>query len=74
MIVATIPRKAERLMNYLRASGGSESTTFIDDDNKPDLFAARRFAERLRETHKDYVDKLITITQSYNRVTISVIP
>lgn len=71
-ITATIPRQAERLINYLNTNGGSESTAFEDEKGKPDLEAARIFAEKLRLTHKKYLDELITIVQQYNKVTISV--
>ena len=73
-MLATMPRQAVRLINYLKAYGGSESTTFVDDNGKPDLEAAREFAEKLRDTHKKYLNELITINQSYNRVTISIVP
>jgi hypothetical protein len=74
MTIATVPRMAQRLINYLQANGGAESTTFLDDNNKPDLEAARRYAEKLRLIHSKYNDDLISIVQSYNKVTISVKP
>jgi hypothetical protein len=74
MTVATIPRQAERLINYLKANNGTESTVFEDDKGQPDLEAARVFAEKLRFTHKRYLDELITIVQQYNKVTITVKP
>jgi len=71
-MIATIPRQAERLIQYLNLYGGSETTTFTDSEDKPDLEKARVFAEKLRLTHKKYVDSLIKIEQKYNKVTISV--
>lgn len=71
--VATIPRTAERLINYLNANGGFETTTFEDDKGQPDLEKARVFAEKLRLTHKKYLDSLISIEQKYNRVVIKVL-
>lgn len=73
MTVATIPRQAERLINYLNANGGSESTAFEDEMGQPDLEAARVFAEKLRSTHKKYLDALISIEQKYNRVVLKVL-
>ncbi len=73
-ITATIPRQAERLMNYLKANGGKESTCFEDESGKPDIEAARVFAEKLRLTHKKYLDVLISIEQKYNRVVLTVLP
>lgn len=72
-ITATIPRPAERLINYLKANGGSETTTFEDEKGTPNLEGARMFAEKLRLTHKKYLDTLISIEQKYNRVVITVL-
>jgi hypothetical protein len=72
MTTLTIPRAAERLISYLKANGGSEVSTFVDDKNNPDLEGARVFAEKLRLVHKKYLDSLISIEQSYNKVTIKV--
>lgn len=72
MTTLTIPRAAERLISYLKANGGVESTCFTDDNGKPDLEKARVFAEKMRLVHKKYLDSLISIEQSYNRVTIKV--
>ena len=72
MTTLTIPRAAERLISYLEANGGSEVSTFLDDKNVPDLEGARVFAEKMRIVHKKYLDSLIIIEQSYNRVTIKV--
>jgi hypothetical protein len=71
-MIATIPRSAERLIEYLNLYGGSETTTFTDSEDKPDLEKARVFAEKLRLTHKKYLNELITIEQKYNKVTITV--
>ena len=73
-MIASVPRMAQRLINYLKASGGTESITFTDANDKPDMEAARIYAEKMRLVHNKYVNELISITQSYNRVTISVIP
>jgi hypothetical protein len=73
-ITATIPRQAERLISYLNANGGSESTAFEDDKGQPNLEAARVFAEKLRLVHKKYLDVLISIEQKYNRVILTVLP
>jgi len=72
MTTLTIPRAAERLISYLEANGGSEVSTFVDDKNNPDLEGARVFAEKLRLVHKKYAETLISIEQSYNKVTIKV--
>lgn len=72
MTTLTIPRAAERLISYLEANGGSEVSTFLDNKNVPDLEGARVFAEKMRIVHKKYLDSLISIEQSYNRVTIKV--
>lgn len=72
-MTATIPRSAERFIEYLNQYGGSETTTFTDNEDKPDIEKARVFAEKLRLTHKKYVNELISIEQKYNKVTISVI-
>ena len=72
MTTLTIPRAAERLISYLEANGGSEVSTFVDENGNPDLEGARVFAEKLRLVHKKYLDSLISIEQSYNKVTIKV--
>lgn len=74
MTIATIPRKAQKLINFLKANGGSEMSEFEDSNGKPDLEAAREYAEKLREIHKGYIDTLVTIEQTYHRVRITVIP
>ena len=71
-MIATIPRQAERLIEYLNLYGGSESSIFTDEKDQPDLEKARIFAEKLRLTHKKYLNELITIEQKCNKVTISV--
>jgi hypothetical protein len=71
-MIATIPRQAERLIAYLNLYGGSESSIFTDDKDQPDLEKARVFAEKLRLTHKKYLDTLIKIEQKCNKVTITV--
>ena len=71
-MIATIPRQAERLIAYLNLFGGSESSIFTDEKDQPDLEKARIFAEKLRLTHKKYLDTLIKIEQKCNKVTISV--
>jgi hypothetical protein len=73
-MIATVPRMAQRLINYLKANGGTETITFTDSANKPDLEAARVYAEKMRLVHNKYVNELISIVQSYNKVTISVKP
>jgi hypothetical protein len=74
MPLATSPRQAERLINYLNANGGSESTVFVNDDGSPNIGEARVFAEKLRLIHKKYSEDLIKIVQEYNKVTITVTP
>ena len=71
-MIATIPRSAKRFIEYLNQYGGSETTTFTDNEDKPDIEKARVFAEKLRLTHKKYVNELISIEQKYNKVTITV--
>jgi hypothetical protein len=73
MPIATVPRMAQRLIDYLKANGGTETVTFTDENDKPDMEAARMYAEKLRLVHKRYINELIYINQSYNKVTISVI-
>jgi hypothetical protein len=74
MLTTTIPRKAEKLISYLKANGGMEMSEFLDKDNKPDLEAARSYAESLRKLHENYEGELIKIEQSYNKVRIILIP
>jgi hypothetical protein len=71
--VATIPRKAQKLINWLKTNNGTETSTFEDSNGNPDLESARIFAEKMRELHKDYVDTLITIEQTYHRVRITIV-
>ena len=73
-MLITMPRKAQRFINYLQANGGKEVITFIDENGNPNLEEARIYAEKLKLVHNKYVNELISIVQSYNKVTISVIP
>lgn len=68
MKTTTIPVSATRFINYLKANGGKEIQEFAE------ISEARSFAEKLREIHKDYLDSLISVEQSYNKVTVTVLP
>jgi hypothetical protein len=72
MTVATIPRQAERLINFLNTNGGIDSHIFNNLDGSPDVEAARVYAEKLRLVHKKYLNELITVEQKYNKVIIAV--
>jgi hypothetical protein len=74
MTTITIPKRAKKLISYLQSNDGIESSTFTDNNGNPDLSGARYYAERLRVIHKDYLDELITIEQSFNKVTIELVP
>jgi hypothetical protein len=74
MTTTTIPRRAKRLLNYLQSNNGIEYNVFTDSLGNPDLSGARSFAEKFREIHKDYIGDLVEVEQSFNKVTITVIP
>ena len=68
MKTTSIPVSATRFINYLKSCGGKEIQEFAE------MSEARSFAENLREIHKDYLDSLISVEQSYNKVTVTVLP
>ena len=75
MTTATIPRipmKAKRLIKFLNERDGVDCQVF-EKDGKPDMEAARNYAEKLREIHKGYIGEVVTVEQSYNKVVIKVI-
>jgi hypothetical protein len=75
MTIATVPRiplRAKKLIKFLNESGGIDCQVF-EKDGKPDMEAARNYAEKLREIHKGYVGEIVTIEQSYNKVVIKVV-
>jgi hypothetical protein len=67
------PAETESLVAYLSEIGGKEIYIFTDENNQADLNQARKFAEKLRAVHKDYINELVTIEQSYNRVTFKLV-
>ncbi len=67
MKTTTIPLSARLLINYLKANGGQEVSTFDE------ISEARSYAESLREIHRDYLNSLISVEQSYNKVTTKVL-
>lgn len=74
MPVLSVPKSASKLLKYLESCGGAEISVFNDDDGKPDLNAARKYAEGMREIHKGYLDSLVSVEQKYNKVIVKPIP
>lgn len=67
------PIETEELIKYLSKNGGKEIFIFTDDDGQADLTQARKFAEKLRAVHKDYINELVLVEQSHNRVTFKLV-
>jgi hypothetical protein len=61
--------KAKRLIKFLNGRDGVDCQVF-EKDGKPDMEAARIYAEKLREIHKGYVGEVVTVEQSYHKVVI----
>ena len=57
---------------YLEKLGGKDVHKFWEDDGKPDIRAAREFAERLREQY-DNLPNPPAVEQSVNRVTVTAV-
>lgn len=67
------PTEIEELIKYLSKIGGKEIYTFTDENGQADLNQARKFAEKLRAVHKDNLNELVLVEQSYNRVTFKLV-
>lgn len=63
----------ERLVSYLHRCGGVDRFEFHDGLGQPDLFAARDFAEELREKYRENLDHEIRIEQRANRIDIRLV-
>ena len=58
----------DKLVCYLEGCGGSDQHRFWLDDGKPDIDAARRFAEQIR---RQLGEASIGVSQRYNTVKIA---
>jgi hypothetical protein len=74
MPVLSLPKSASKLLKYLESCGGAEVSTFNDTEGKPDISAARSYAEAMRNLHKEYVDSVVSIEQKYNKVIVKPVP
>ena len=67
-------RNLQRLVRYLIACGGEDLQQFVDQEGRPDIFAARAFAEGMRAQLSEALDRLVGVEQSYHRVTLRYVP
>ncbi len=73
MTSTTISPVTAHLVDYLKSIGGVDTHDFIDDKGEPDPLAARRLAETLRARHAADLGQAVTVAQSANRVTVSLV-
>jgi len=73
MTSTTISTVTAHLVDYLKSIGGVDTHDFIDDKGEPDPLAARRLAETLRARHAADLGQAVTVAQSANRVTVSLV-
>jgi hypothetical protein len=72
-MTTTISLATANLMEYLKSIGGSDVHEFVDDKGEPDPLAARRLAECLRSRHAAEIGHVFTVTQSANRVVVTLV-
>ncbi|HAT12157.1 MAG TPA: hypothetical protein DCS97_16600 [Planctomycetes bacterium] len=72
-MTTTISLATANLMEYLKSIGGSDVHEFVDEKGEPDPLAARRLAECLRSRHAADLNQAITVTQSANRVVVTLV-
>lgn len=73
MTTTTLPPATARLVEYLRSIGGGDEHVCVDAAGDPDPLAARRLAETLRARHAADLNVILTVTQSANRVFVTLI-
>jgi hypothetical protein len=73
MPCTTCSPETAKLLDYLRRCGGRDVTECLDDRGDPDPLAARRVAEALRSRLGHDLDLHVSVAQSANRVTVSVL-
>lgn len=73
MTATTITPATARLVEYLRSIGGCDVHELVDGKGEPDPLAARRLAEALRGRHAAELGQLLTVAQSANRVTVTLL-
>jgi hypothetical protein len=69
----TVSPELEALVGYLNSCGGCDRFELYDPSGEPDPVAARALAEKLRAKLGANLDVVASVTQSGNRVTVTLL-
>jgi len=72
-MTATLTKELEALAGYLASCGGVDRHELYDQHGDPDPIQARAVAEGLRAQLGAHLDVLASVSQSGNRVTVTLL-
>ena len=71
--VMQLDSRLASLFAYLESSEGVDRHEFTTTDGRPDVQAARDFAEGMRDQLGEYLNEVVTVEQNVNIVRISLV-